>query len=167
MFGRNFYLEVQDHGLAEQKAVNPRLLRLGQELGLPVVATNDLHYIRRQDAAIQDVLLCIQTGKTLGYPYRSLRFTGQEFYLKSASEMQLLFGERPNLLKNTLEIADRCQVKFDFNTMHLPDFAVPPGYTQDTYLVELCYQGMRKLYPEPPDGAVKERLDFNCKLFKA
>lgn len=167
IFGRNFYLEVQDHGLAEQKAVNPRLLRLGQELNLPVVATNDLHYIRRQDAAIQDVLLCIQTGKNLDDPDRSLRFTGQEFYLKSAGEMQLLFGERPQLLRNTLEIADRCQVKFDFNTMHLPDFAVPPGYTQDTYLVELCYQGMRQRYPAPPDARVKERLDFELQVIQS
>jgi DNA polymerase-3 subunit alpha len=165
IFGRNFYLELQDHGLKEQKAVNPRLLRLGQELSLPLVATNDVHYIRREDAGIQDVLLCIQTGKTLEDPERSLKFTGQEFYLKSLEEMQLLFGEHPQLLKNTLEIAERCQVNLDFNTMHLPEFEVPDGYNADSFLVELCYQGMQRHY-SVPESRVKERLDYELRVIK-
>ena len=165
IFGRNFYLEIQDHQLAEQKVVNPRMLRLARELNLPVVATNDIHYLGRQDAGIQDVLLCIQTGKTLQDKERSLRFPTSEFYLKSAEEMFLLFGERPELLRNTLEIAEQCEVTLDFNTLHLPEFKVPEGYTPDSYLVELCNRGLQQRF-SAPNLAVQERLAYELQVIQ-
>ncbi|NLC06998.1 MAG: DNA polymerase III subunit alpha, partial [Syntrophomonadaceae bacterium] len=165
IFGRNFYLEVQDHHLPEQKTVNPRLFRLAKELNLPLVATNDLHYIWQEDAGIQDVLLCIQTGKTIQDKDRSLRFPTQEFYLKTADEMFLLFGERPEVLQNTLEIAERCQVNLNFDTLHLPEFPVPAGETPESYLTKLCYQGMQRRYAAVTP-AIKERLDFELQVIQ-
>jgi DNA polymerase-3 subunit alpha len=165
IFGRNFYLEVQDHHLPEQKTVNPRLFRLAKELNLPLVATNDLHYIQQEDAGIQDVLLCIQTGKTVQDKDRSLRFPTHEFYLKTADEMFLLFGERPEVLQNTLEIAERCQVNLNFDTLHLPEFPVPAGETPESYLTKLCYQGMQRRYAAVTP-AIKERLDFELQVIQ-
>ena len=120
IFGpEHFYLELQDHGIPEQREVNRGLLRIAQETGLPLVATNDAHYLTREDSELQDVLLCIQTGKTLDDPNR-MRFETQEFYLKSEDEMRALFPALPEALENTQRIADRCKVEFEFNHYHLP-----------------------------------------------
>ena len=164
LFGRdNFFIELQDHNLTEQKKVNPRLVQLAKELEIPLVATNDLHYVRKEDAALHDVLLCIQTGKTLDDQDRTLRFATDEFYLRSGEEMFALFKDVPQALQNTLRIAERCSVSLDFNTLHLPVFEVPPGFTLETYLEKLCYEGLKKRYavitPE-----VKERLDYELRV---
>ncbi|GAW91280.1 PHP domain-containing protein, partial [Calderihabitans maritimus] len=165
IFGpNNFFLELQDHGLNEQKRVNPLLVQLARELNIPLVATNDVHYVRRQDARIHDVLLCIQTGKTLEDTDR-LRFSTEEFYLKSAGEMYQIFEKYPEALANTLAIAERCQVELEFGQLHLPDYQVPPGYDLDSYLKELCYRGLKERFGEPPQEA-KERLDYELKIIR-
>ncbi|MFZ5753434.1 MAG: DNA polymerase III subunit alpha, partial [Bacillota bacterium] len=165
IFGRdNFFLELQDHGLAEQHQVNSGLLRIARDTRIPLVATNDVHYTRRNDAAIQDILLCIQTGKTLQDQDR-MRFETEEFYLKSAEEMRLLFGDYPEALANTVRIAERCQVDFKFGENFLPFYEVPHGYNVDTYLEHLCQQGLRERYPkiEPKH---QERLAYELSIIK-
>src|SRR5690606_20372409 len=133
IFGEgNFYLEIQDHGMGEQKKVNPDLIRLGKETGIPLAATNDVHYTNREDWEFHDILLCIQTGKTVDQEDR-LRFPNHEFYMKSEDEMRGLFPEVPEAVDNTARIAERCSVKLDFGTVHLPYFELPEGYTADTY----------------------------------
>lgn len=160
----HFYLELQDHGLPEQRQVNAALIALSKSCRLPLVATNDVHYLRRQDAAIQDIMLCIQTGKTLQDQNR-LRFETEEFYLKSPEEMNLLFGDYPEALANTVEIAGRCQVEFTFGHNYLPYYQVPDGYTVDSYLEELCRRGLQARY-----GAVtplhRERLDYELSIIR-
>ncbi|HPZ71338.1 MAG TPA: PHP domain-containing protein, partial [Peptococcaceae bacterium] len=127
LFGAdNFFLELQDHGLAEQRQVNAVLVEIAEETGIPLVATNDVHYLRHEDAFLQDILLCIQTGKTINDEER-LHFETKEFYLKNEQEMRLLFGDYPQALENTAEIARRCQVDFTFGENHLPPFEVPAG----------------------------------------
>jgi DNA polymerase-3 subunit alpha len=165
IFGmHNFYLELQDHGLAEQRKANSALLRIARETGIPLVATNDVHYTRRNDAAIQDVMLCIQTGKTLQDQDR-MRFETEEFYLKSAEEMRLLFGDYPEALANTVRIAERCQVDFKFGENHLPFYEVPQGYNADTYLEHLCQQGLRERYPQIA-SMHQERLAYELAIIK-
>ena len=139
----NFYLELQQHGIEGQSIVNSGIITISRELKIPSVATNDIHYVNREEAAVQDVLLCIQTGKTRDETNR-MKFPTDEFYLKSYSEMELLFGEYPEALWNTLEIAHRCQVDFDFNHLYLPDFQVPPDIILHSYLEELCFQGAQQ-----------------------
>ena len=144
IFGKdNFYLELQDHGIPEQKPVNQGIMRLARETGLPLVATNDAHYNRREDAKMQDVLLCVQTGKTIDDPNR-MRFETEEFYLKSEEEMRQLFPNCEEAIENTAKIAQRCNVEFVFNEYHLPAFPVPEGYTGETYFRELCIAGFRE-----------------------
>lgn len=165
IFGpENFYLELQDHGLPEQKEINQHLIALSKKLQIPVVATNDVHYIEKEDAEIHDILLCIQTGKTLADPER-MRFPTAEFYLKDAREMAQLFGHVPQALQNTVEIGKRCQVEFTFGQLILPNYTVPDGHTVDSYLEELCYQGARKRYGELTQK-VKERLDYELNVIK-
>ncbi|HHX73332.1 MAG TPA: DNA polymerase III subunit alpha [Firmicutes bacterium] len=162
----NFFLELQDHGLEEQKAVNPELIRLARETGTPLVVTNDLHYIRREDAYPHDILLCIQTGKTVEEENR-MRFPTAEFYLKPAEEMALLFPGLPEALDNTLEIADRCEVEFEFGKTYLPVYEVPASYHDDyEYLRELCFEGAEKIYGTPLPEHVKERLDYELKVIR-
>ncbi|MDR1194518.1 MAG: DNA polymerase III subunit alpha [Peptococcaceae bacterium] len=148
IFGRgNFYLELQDHGLEKQPLINEGLLRIHEATGIPLVATNDLHYIRREDAYVQDVLLCIQTGKTLADADR-MQFETQEFYLKSPREMALLFGGYPGALANTMEIARRCQVEMTFGVNHLPPYPLPVGEGDEAaYLRKLCWAGLEARYP--------------------
>ncbi|MEW6424047.1 MAG: DNA polymerase III subunit alpha [Bacillota bacterium] len=160
----NFYLEVQDHGLPEQLTINRGLVELGRRLQIPLVATNDVHYVKREHAEMQDVLLCIQTGKTIDDPNR-LRFNSNELYLKSAEEMALKFGELPSALKNTQAIAERCKVTLGFNQLHLPDYPIPEGKTADSYLEELCFQGLRWRYAEVTEP-VRRRLDYELKVIK-
>ncbi|MDA8440780.1 MAG: DNA polymerase III subunit alpha [Peptococcaceae bacterium] len=154
----NFFLEIQDHGIAEQRKVNLGLIQLSESTGIPLVATNDLHYVRRNDAKVQDVLLCIQTGKTLADTAR-MNFGTDEFYLKTEAEMNLAFGEYPEALANTARIAARCTVEFSFGQTHLPVFAVPAGYTLDSFLAKQCWNNLELYYPATATE-VKERLNY-------
>ena len=154
----NFYLELQDHGIEEQQAVNQGVQRLARETGLPLVVTNDAHYLRREDAAMQDVLLCVQTGKTVDDENR-MRFETEEFYLKSEDEMRQLFPNCDEAFENTARIAQRCNVEFVFNEYHLPAFPVPEGYTNEKYFRKLCYEGFQERYENPPEEYL-ERLEY-------
>ena len=164
-FGRgNYFLELQDHGIAEQKAVNQALLRISKELDIPLIATNDVHYTYADDAAAHDLLLCIQTGKKVTDEDR-LRYEGGQFYIKSEEEMQKLFPYAPEALENTQKIADRCNVEIEFGKSRLPHFEVPEGYDAWTYLNRLCYDGLEKRYPGY--GAdLKERLEYELNTIR-
>ena len=159
IFGEDhFYLELQDHGLEEQTPVNQGILRLARETGLPLVVTNDAHYLRREDAKMQDVLLCIQTGKTVDEPNR-MKFATEEFYLKSEEELRSLFPNCDEAFENTAKIAERCNLEFTFHEYHLPSFPVPEGYTNEGYFRELCYKGFRERYENPPQE-YEDRLEY-------
>ena len=159
IFGEgNFFLEMQDHGIDEQIPVNQGIQRLARETGLPLVVTNDAHYLRKEDAAMQDVLLCIQTGKTVDEENR-MRFETEEFYLKSEEQMRALFPGYDEAFENTVRIAQRCNVEFIFNQYHLPSFPVPEGYTSETYFRKLCYDGFAERYANPPQE-YKDRLEY-------
>lgn len=161
----NYYLELQDHRIPEQKQVNQALIRLHQATGLPLVATNDAHYLTRQDAAIQDVLMCIQMGRTVEDPGR-MRFETDEFYLKSEEEMAALFPQWPEALENTVKIAEQCNVDFQFGVYHLPEFKLPPGYTDgDAYFETLCRQGFARRYPEGGEG-YREQLEYEMAMIR-
>jgi DNA polymerase-3 subunit alpha len=141
LFGdNNFYLELHDHGLKEQKVVNKVLAEISRDEGIPLVASNDVHYLERDDAGVHDVLLCIQTGKTIEETER-MRFDSQEFYLKSEAEMADLFSQYPEAISNTLQIAERCNLEYDFSQRHLPEYSLPEGVKAPDYLKELCYKG--------------------------
>ena len=155
IFGEeNFYLELQDHGIEAQRPVNQGVMRLARETGLPMIVTNDAHYLRKEDAAMQDVLMCIQTGKTVDDENR-MKFETEEFYLKSEEELRSLFPNCDEAFENTVKIADRCNLEFTFHEYHLPSFPVPEGYTNEAYFRELCMKGFRERYTNPP----KEYLD--------
>ena len=159
IFGEgNFFLELQDHGIEEQRPVNQGVQRIARETGLPLVITNDAHYIRKEDAAMQDVLLCVQTGKTVDDDNR-MRFETEEFYLKSEEELLALFPGQQEALDNTAKIAERCNVEFIFNQYHLPSFPVPEGYTSESYFRKLCYDGFAERYPKAPEDYL-ERLEY-------
>ncbi len=159
IFGEgNFFLEMQNHGIEEQIPVNQGLQRLSRETGLPLVITNDAHYLRKEDVNLQDVLLCIQTGKTIDEENR-MRFATQEFYLKSEEQMRELFPGCEEALENTVRIADRCNVDFVFNEYQLPSFPVPEGYTSESYFRKLCYDGFAERYENPP-AEYRERLEY-------
>jgi DNA polymerase-3 subunit alpha len=165
IFGpENYYLELQDHGFSEQRVANRELIKIHKEMGIPLVATNDVHYVRREDAGNQDVLLAIQTGKSVDDPGR-MKFQSEELYLKSPEEMKLLFGEHPQAIQNTVDIAGRCQVDIDFSNYFLPHYEVPEGYDADTYLIDLCYQGAHKIYGDLSDE-VRQRLEFELGVIK-
>ncbi|HBQ86430.1 MAG TPA: DNA polymerase III subunit alpha, partial [Syntrophomonas sp.] len=158
----NFYLEVQNHGMPEEKLVCENLYRMSEEMGIPLVATNDLHYINQEDAAIQDVLLCIQTGKVINDEDR-MRFSGSEFYLKTAQEMAALFEGRPEVLSNSLKIAERCQVEFTFGEFHLPYFPIPEGFTPESYLRQIVLERFARKYPDKPE-AITKRLEYELDM---
>ncbi|MDD5828718.1 MAG: DNA polymerase III subunit alpha [Lachnospira sp.] len=148
IFGKgNFFLELQDHGIPEQQYVNPQLLRMSKETGIELVCTNDVHYTYAQDADAHDILLCIQTGKKVTDENR-MRYEGGQYYLKSPEEMSELFKYAPQALENTCKIAKRCNVEIEFGVTKLPEFVVPAGYTSWTYLNYLCYDGLKKRFPE-------------------
>ncbi|MCL2082567.1 MAG: DNA polymerase III subunit alpha [Oscillospiraceae bacterium] len=157
VFGQDkYYLEIQDHGIPEQKTVIDALTALSEKTGIPMVCTNDAHYLTKQDAYAQDVLMCIQTNKTLDSPGR-LKFSGEEFYLKSEDEMMALFASQA--VENTQKIADMCSLEFTFGIYHLPKFQLPKGQKDASgYLRRLCAQGYARCYPNNPEG-YKERLD--------
>ncbi len=146
----NFFLELQDHGIQDQAVVNAGLLRLHEETGIPLVVTNDAHYLRREDAYSHDVLLCIQTGKQLSDPNR-MKYEPQAFYLRSTEEMAALFPDHPEAMENTGKIAARCNVEFSFGTYHLPEFKLPDGYDAKTYLRKLCDEGFAERYQDRPE----------------
>jgi DNA polymerase-3 subunit alpha len=154
----NFFIELQDHGLPEQKTVNPMLAALAAKIGVGLVATNDIHYIDRQDAESHDVLLCIQTGKTVDDAAR-MRFTGSEFYLKSADEMAALFAAYPEALANTARIAERCDLSLEFGKLYLPEFPIPAGQTPEEYLRALCLEKLPARYPAAGKTET-DRLDY-------
>ena len=159
IFGEgNFFLELQDHGIDEQRPVNQGVQRLARETGLPLVVTNDAHYLRREDAKMQDVLLCIQTGKTVDDQNR-MKFQTEEFYVKSEEELKELFPGLDEAFENTSKIADRCNLEFTFHEYHLPAFPVPEGYTNEGYFRELCYNGFRERYPDEPKEYA-DRLEY-------
>ena len=146
LFGpERFYLELQDHGIPDQRQVNQGILRIHQETGIPMVCTNDAHYLRKEDAEAHDVLLCIQTGKTIDDENR-MRYEPRNFYLRSEAEMEALFGAFEGALENTAKVAEMCNLEFTFGKYHLPEFQLPPGYDSFTYLKELCDQGYRERY---------------------
>lgn len=160
----NYYLEVQNHGLPEQVQVNYYLNQLSNELNIPLVATNDTHYVYREDAKTQDVMLCIQTGKTLEDTNR-MRFEGDQFYLKTYDEMRQALGDYPEALKNTLEIAEKCNFDFTFGENHMPIFQVPDGYTLDSYFEELTRKSIVERYPVMTDEIV-QRMEFELNVIK-
>ena len=152
IFGpEHFYLELQDHGIPEQRPVNQGVLRIARETGLPLIVSNDAHYLRREDADMQDVLLCIQTGKTVEDTNR-MKFQTDEFYLKSEAEMRTLFPGMDEAFENTVKIADRCNLEFTFHEYHLPSFPVPESYTNEEYFRKLCREGFRARYENPPES---------------
>ncbi len=163
IFGKgNFFLELQDHGIPEQKTVNQALLRMSRELGIDLVATNDVHYLLAQDAEPHDVLLCIQTGKKVADQNR-MRYEGGQYYLKSEEEMRALFPYAKEALDNTEKIAERCNVTIEFGVTKLPHFEVPEGYDSWSYLNSLCDEGLKKRYPDD-DGSCRERLDYELSV---
>ncbi len=160
----NFYLELQDHGIADQTTVNRALLRMHNETGIPLVCTNDAHYLRREDAESHDVLLCIQTGKTVDDENR-MRYEPRNFYLRSTEEMEALFSGYPEAVENTQRIADRCQLEFTFGEYHLPEFKLPPGYDSPTYLRKLCNEGFAQRYGnEKPD--YRQQLEYELAMIE-
>ncbi|MDE6186066.1 MAG: PHP domain-containing protein, partial [Lachnospiraceae bacterium] len=168
----NFFLELQDHGLPEQKMVNTTLLQMSRELGIPLVATNDVHYTYAEDVKPHDILLCLQTGKKLADEDR-MRYEGGQYYVKSEEEMKGLFPYAWEAVENTQRIADRCHVEITFGVTKLPHFEVPEGYDSWTYLNKLCYDGLKERYGEDenaPAGdtgqTLKERLDYELNVIR-
>lgn len=161
VFGKdNFFLELQSHDIKELDEINKNLIMLGRRYDARFVATNDVHYVDKEDARLQDVMLAIQTGCLLTDPNR-MRMTDNSYYLRSPQEMSALFAEVPDALNNTLLIAERCNIDLGFKGYHLPEFNVPPGYTAETYLRELCEQGLVQRYGERAnDPVVRQRLDY-------
>ena len=151
LFGRgNFYLELQDHGLEEEQTVIAGILRLHRETDIPLVVTNDAHYLRREDAEMQDILMCIQMGKLVDDPDR-MKFESDQSYVKSEEEMRALFPQWPEAADNTAVIAEQCQVDFEFGNYHLPHFDCPEGYDADSYFEKLCQEGFQRRYPDAPE----------------
>jgi DNA polymerase-3 subunit alpha len=161
----NYYLELQNHGLPQQKLVNEAIVEIGRELGIPFVATNDVHYLNREDAEAHDVLLCIQTGKTLDDPDR-MHFDSDELYFKSPEEMADLFQGHPEALANTVEIAKRCDLELEFGKIHMPHFPIPDGYDDlDSYLADEAERGLRTRYGEV-SGEIRERLRYELDVIR-
>ena len=159
IFGKgNYFLELQDHGIPDQQLVNQQLMKLSQETGIELVATNDVHYTYADDAKAHDILLCIQTGKKLSDENR-MRYEGGQYYVKSEEEMAALFPYARQALENTQKIADRCSVEIEFGVTKLPKYDVPEGYTSWEYLQKLCYEGMDQRY-RIPSQELKDRLAY-------
>ena len=165
IFGKDhFYLELQDHGIPEQKMVNQGLLRLSQETGLELVATNDVHYTFAEDAKAHDILLCIQTGKKVTDEDR-MRYEGGQYYCKSEEEMRKLFPYAQEAIDNTHKMAERCNVEIEFGVTKLPKYEVPEGFDSWTYLNHLCREGFKTRYPDD-DGTLSRRLDYELGVIK-
>ena len=165
IFGKgNFFLELQDHGIPEQKMVNQQLLRMSRELAIELVATNDVHYTYAEDAGAHDILLCLQTGKKLADEDR-MRYEGGQYYVKTPQEMAQLFPYAPQALENTHKIAERCHVDIEFGVTKLPRFDVPEGYTAWEYLNRLCRQGLETRYSQVTKE-LTDRLEYELDVIK-
>jgi len=160
----NFYLELQENSIPEQKIVNEGLIKISKELNIPLVATNDVHYLSRDRAASHEALLCIQTQTTLNDPNR-MRFQTDEFYFKSPQEMKEIFKDVPEAITNSLKIASRCNLELDFSKVHLPKYEPPPGQTKEEFLRQLCEEGLKEKF-EVVTPAITERLEHELKIIK-
>ena len=166
LFGEgNYYIELQDHGLEEDQVVLPQLIRLARETDIPMAATNDAHYITKEDAKMQSILLCIQTGKTIADADR-MEFQTDEFYLKSTDEMYDLFSMVPEACENTNKIAEQCNFEFTFGETKLPYFKAPDGMENQAYFEKLCWEGLERRYPGKVTDALKERLSYEINVVK-
>ena len=166
IFGKdNFYFELMNNGIKEQLIVNERLIELASRIGIKTVATNDIHYLNREDAKNHDVLLCIQTGKTVNDP-RRMRFKTDQFYFRTAEEMYTLFSEHPEALKSTIEITDKCNLNLELGTFHLPNFPIPEGYTAESYLKELAEKGLKERY-KSMDKRIQDRFKMELEVIKS
>ncbi|MBR2952993.1 MAG: DNA polymerase III subunit alpha [Clostridia bacterium] len=164
LFGEgNYYLEMQNHGIPEQIAVNEGLIRLSNETEIPLVATNDVHYVNREDSYIQKILICIATNHTVDEE-NSLEFSSDNFYLKSEDEMRALFSKTQQAIDNTQKIADMCNFDFEFGNTKLPNFVVPDGKSHYDYIKEKCYEGLRQRYGQNPDNLYIERLEYELSV---
>ena len=160
IFGEdNFYLELQDHGLREQAHINPQIIRLSKDTGIPLVVTNDCHYIEKEDTKMHHILVCIQTNRTVE-DEDTLEFGSDEFYFKSEDEMRALFPDCPEAADNTQKIADRCNVEFEFGKTKLPRFDTPDGSDNREYFRRMCYAGLHKYYGENPKKEIVDRLEY-------
>ena len=160
IFGRgNFFLELQDHGLREQKAINPSILRIASETGIPLVVTNDCHYINPEDSEMHRILLCIQTNHTVE-DADGMEFGSDQFYFKTEEEMRALFPQVPEAADNTVKIAERCNVEFEFGKTKLPRFDTPTGEENVVYFRRMCYEGLHRRYGENPEQSVSDRLEY-------
>ena len=165
IFGKgNFFLELQDHGIPEQRQVNHELIRMSRETGIELVATNDVHYTYSSDAEAHDILLCVQTGKSLKDENR-MRYEGGQYYVKSEEEMRRLFPYAPEAIENTGKIAERCNVEIEFGVTKLPRFDVPDGYTAWEYLNKLCFEGLDKRYTDNKEE-LRNRLNYELGVIK-
>ncbi len=166
-FGKgNFYLEIQNHGIADQVKVNDGLIELSRDTGIPLVATNDVHYIDREDSTIQKILICIATNHTIDEE-NSLEFETDNFYLKTEDEMRTLFGYVPEAIENTQKIADMCNFDFEFGNTKLPNFDVPSSQTHFDYLKNKCYVGLKERYGENPDKLYIDRLEYELSVINS
>ncbi|HEX3026551.1 MAG TPA: DNA polymerase III subunit alpha, partial [Clostridia bacterium] len=165
LFGEDFYLELQDHGLSEQKTINPQLIKLSHQTGIPLVATNDVHYLTKPDAWLQKVLMCIQMNRTVDDPGHA-GFSTDDFYMKSTEEMKALFPNIPQAFDNTLKIAEECNVEFEFGRTILPHFEVPEGRDHFEYFKDLCEKGLEERYGEKIEENVRKRLDYELDIIQ-
>ncbi|MFH0948184.1 MAG: DNA polymerase III subunit alpha [Elusimicrobiota bacterium] len=162
IFKNDFYIELMENGMPEQKSVNEKLLALAKDISIPVVATNDCHYLKKEDAQAHEILICIGTASTLSDP-KHLKFATDEFYYKSPDEMLAEFSHIPDAIKNTLVISEKCNLTMDFSKLYLPDYKVPEHFTLDTYLRKLCNDGLKKKYEKATDE-IKNRLEHELKI---
>ena len=160
IFGQdNFYIELQDHGIEAQREINPMLIRISEETGIPLIATNDSHYIKKSDSQMHHILMCIQTNHTVEDDNR-MEFASDEFYVKTEEEMRALFPEHPEAFDNTVKIAERCNVEFEFGNTKLPNYDTPNGQDNVEYFRTKCYEGLYRHYGTQPDQALIDRLEF-------
>ncbi len=166
IFGKgNYYIEIQNHGMEEQIKLLPLFSRLSRETGIPLVATNDCHYINKEDSEMQNILICIQTNTIVGSE-DAMEFPTKEFYLKSYDEMRELFKNYPDAVANTNVIADMCELEFEFGNTKLPYFELPEGVDNEQYFTELCYKGLYQRYSENPEQSIIDRLEFELSVIK-
>lgn len=160
----NFFIELQNQGMEEEIKILPLQKKISMETGIPLVATNDVHYIKKEDAEAHDILLCIQTAKTVDEEDR-MRFPNREFYLKTPHEMRKIFADIPEAIENTVKIAEMCNVEFDFNTIHLPNFKAPKGHTNEEYLRKLCTEGLAERYRDKTPE-LEKRLEYELDIIE-
>ena len=166
LFGEDYYLEIQPNGLPEQILVNQKLIELSKELKIPLVATNDAHYLKKEDAYVHEILLCIQTGKKMNDVDR-MKMGTDEFYVKSPEEMEEYFKNIPEAIENTVKIAEKCNFDFEFGNTKLPNYEVPKEYkTHSDFFKELCYTGLKKRYGENPSKKIKDRLEYEITVIE-